>query len=469
MTRALLFVAASSVIGVLVLSAPVLAQSDERVELLVRAGTPLRVALDETVALKQVGQVVTGTLVEPVYAYDRMVLPVGARVVGHVASLENASKLTRLRACSGGNFSPQRHATLQFDSVAREGETVSLQALGLNGTAKVRRQVATDARPRRVEEPNAEGNVARVRQEVRQRVTESVNGAKQKASETIAAIKEPGKAERVKSMLVNQLPYHRQYLTKGTVYNAELQAPVSFGRVDPAVLAFAGTLPAPSSILRARLATSLDSATTARGSRLEAVVTEPVFSADHQLILPEGTRLSGAVTVAKPAGRLHRNGQLRFLFDKVETPQRETTTLLASLHSVDVSADDHIAVDEEGGARAEDSKTRFIAPALAVLALAGASVQHHHVFDEDDAGFTPGAVTTVGRSSSGSQSLGGFLGFGLVGATVARLSQPLGIAFAAVGVARTMYANVLGKGQDVRFVADTPIELQLAPGPTPAR
>jgi hypothetical protein len=220
--------------------------------------------------------------------------------------------------------------------------------------------------------------------------------------------------------------------------------------------------------LRARLATPLDSATTARGSRLDAVLTEPVFSADHQLILPEGTRLTGAVTAVKKARRLHRNGQLRFLFDQVQTPQRETATLLASLHSVDLSADDQVALDDEGGARVTNSKTRFIAPALAILALAGASEVHHHPLDEDDPGFGTGAVRTS-AGNPGSQSLGGFLGFGLIGAAAARLSHPLGLAFAAVGVAQTVYGHVLGKGRDVRFLADTPIELQLAPGPSPAK
>ncbi len=98
----------------------------------------------------------------------------------------------------------------------------------------------------------------------RQRANESIATAKQQVNETIAAIKEPGKAERLKWLLINELPYHRQYRRKGTVYDAELQAPVAFGRIEPVPSASAGTLPAPSSILRARLATTLDSATTTK-------------------------------------------------------------------------------------------------------------------------------------------------------------------------------------------------------------
>lgn len=447
-----LFTAALALFGTLIMNRPAVAQnSDARIDLVAPAGTPLRVALDHTVALKHVGQVVTGTVVEPLYAYDRLVLPVGTPVTGHVTELERPSRLTRLRAWSGGDFSPKRRAVLQFDSVTRDGEAVPLQALGRHAASNVRRFVAAGAGAEAADPPKTDGTAGRAGQEIKHKANESVAAAKQQVSATIAAIRNPGRMERLKSALINQLPYHRQYLSKGTVYDAELQAPLGFGRVEPVPSAPSGTLPAPSSLLRVRLATTLDSATSPRGSRFDAVVTDPVFSTDHRLILPEGTRLSGEVTVAKRAKWFRRNGQLRFLFESVQTPERETT-LLASLHSVDTSADDHIAVDEEGGARATNPKTRFIAPGLAALALAGAGDGHEHRLHGSD-------------GNPNSQSLGGFLGFSLIGAAVARLSQPLGLTFALVGVARTAYSSVVAKGRDVRFPADTPVEIQLAPGP----
>jgi hypothetical protein len=334
-----------------------------------------------------------------------------------------------------------------------------LQALGLNGTSNVRRHVAAGPRTQTTDAPNSEGTVAKAGQELKQKTRDSIAAAKQQVSEAIATIKEPGRTERLKLMLIDELPYHRQYLPKGTVYDAELQAPMPFGRVDPVPSAAAGTSPAPSSILRARLTTTLDSAASTRGSRVEAVVTEPVFSADHQLIMPEGTRLTGEVTNARPAKWFHRNGQLRFLFESVQMPQRETT-LLASLHSVDISADEHLAVDEEGGARATNSKTRFVAPALAVVALAGAGDGAEHPVSARH--------PNGGGGNPGAMSLGGLLGFNVIAAAIAPLSQPLGLALAVVGVARTTYANVVTKRHNVRFAADTPIELELAPGPSPS-
>jgi len=430
----------------------------DRVELLATTGTPLRIAIDETVALTNVDQTVHGTLVEPLYAYDRMVLPAGTPVTGHVASLENPSRFARWKAWASGDFSPHRRITIVFDAVVRDGQTIALNALGVNGIANVRRQTANDAPPTLADD-SPKGKTAQAKEEARRKLHESIASAKARANDALAMIKEPGKKERFKLLLLNQLPYHHQYLNKGTVYDARLQAAVSFGLVDGAVVAPNGTRPAPLSVLRARLTTPLDSATTKKGASLDAIVTQPVLSNDGELILPQGTRLTGEVTVAKPARRLHRNGQLRFLIENVALPEQESTPLLASLHSVDVSADDRIALDEEGGAAASDSKARFIAPSLAILAFRGGLERHDHLDPDGD-----GHMIHSGHP--GALGVGGFLGVGAIGAVMGPVWRPAGLALSAVGIVRTTYKNILGKGQEVRFAEDTPIELQLAPGPS---
>jgi len=432
----------------------------DRVELIATAGTPLRIAIDETTSLKSVGQMVHGTLVEPLYAYDRMVLPAGAHVSGHVASLDGPSPVARLKAWSSGDFSPNRRATIEFDAVDRDGHTIALSALGVNGIANVRREIATSAAAPG-DEDGPKGVTAHAKEEARRKIRESIASARARASEALSMIKGPGKMERFKLLLLNQLPYHPQYLTKGTVYDARLQTDVSFGTVDGAPVAATGTRPAPLSLLRARLAASLDSASTPKGTAFEAVVIQPVLSSDHELILPQGTRLTGEVTVARPARRLHRNGQLRFLIERVDLPEQPAAPLLASLHSIDASADDRISLDEEGGAAVGDSKTRFIAPALAVLAFRG-GLEHHDHLDPDGDGHI------IHEGHPGALGAGGFLGLGTLGAAIGPAWRPAGLALSAVGIVRTMYKNVFGKGQEVHFGEDTPIELQLAPGPSPA-
>jgi len=121
----------------------------------------------------------------------------------------------------------------------------------------------------------------------------------------------------------------------------------------------------PNSVLSARLTTLLDSARSVRGTPVSASVTVPVFSADHRLLLPEGTALTGEVTQARPARHFRRNGQLRFLILSVGTTV-ESAADLARLaarrrcHFVPISRDRQ----RGGGASMTNSKTRFVAPAL---------------------------------------------------------------------------------------------------------
>src|SRR2546427_13239386 len=80
---------------------------------------------------------------------------------------------------------------------------------------------------------------------------------------------------------------------------------------------------------------------------------------------------------------MHRNGQLRFLIERVRPPEHESKTLLASLYAVEAKQDDRLVVDDDGGATATNSKTRFIAPALALMSLHAAADQDHRRFDND--------------------------------------------------------------------------------------
>jgi hypothetical protein len=295
--------------------------------------------------------------------------------------------------------------------------------------------------------------------EATQHVKHTIAGAKQSGRDVLGEITQPGRTERLKQAVVERSPYQPLAISAGTGYQAELLAPIEFGRATADEPAAADQRPAPSSLLKARLVTPINSSTTPRGTPIRAIVTEPVFSADHRLIFPEGTTLEGEVTFATAARRFHRNGQLRFLFERVRPPRGEASTLLASLQSVQASADDHVAVDDEGGVSVTNSNTRFIAPALALLALRGSLDQHDHLDPDGD-----GHV--IHSSNPGAVSVGGFFGLGLLGIPLSHLAPPVGVTLSIMGAAKTMYTNVLGKGREVRFPADTLIQLQLAPGPS---
>jgi hypothetical protein len=105
----------------------------------------------------------------------------------------------------------------------------------------------------------------------------------------------------------------------------------------------------------------------------------------------------GEVTLATPSRHLHRNGQLRFLFERVQVPDQAATPLVGALYAVEASADDRVALDDEGGATVTNSNTRFIAPTLALLAL-HASIERdgHEYADPDGDGTMKGAGSGVG-------------------------------------------------------------------------
>lgn len=426
---------------------------DDRVALVVAAGRPLRVRLSERVKIEHVGQIVTATIADPVYAYDRVVIPAGAAVTGHIAKLGSPSRWTRARSIVRGDFTPEHTPLVQFDTLTlTDGRRLPISTAVETGRERITLSTTTAA-------AKNSGLVARGKERAAGQVKQAFAEAKQRVRDAVRSVKAPNKMQRIKEAAIAQLPYHPQYLPAGTLYEAELAAPVSFGEIQAAEPAPSGDEPSPQSVLTARLVTPLDSATTTKGTPIQAVLTEPVFSADRRLVLPEGTRLDGEVTFAKHAASMHRNGQLRFLIERVRAPERESKTLLASLYAVEARQDDRLVVDDEGGASATNSKTRFIAPALAVLSLHAAVDQDHRRFDNDADDNEP----IVGRANVGGRGVAGWFGLGVIGAGLGQISRPLAVALGVYGAARAMYSNVLGKGHEVVFPANTLIQVQLSP------
>jgi hypothetical protein len=433
---------------------------DPTVDLVLVAGRSMRVALDHRLAIHHVGQTVTGTLVEPVYVYDRIVLPVGCTLTGHIDSIENPSKKKRTIAYAGGDFSPHPQAILTFDSIKDlDGRTIPIVTTVKGGMLRAKPQTARNGKG------DADG------EEKTSHVQQAREAMSAQAHQALALLKDPGRKERLEAFAINELPYHPQYLDRGMVYDVQLVEPVDFGRVDPTPPAPRGTLPAPDSVLKAKFATTITSAKTERGAPIEAVLTQPVFSAQHQLILPEGTKLTGEVTQARQARLWHHNGQLRVLFESTQAPvqlasrapaQQESEPLRASLYSVDAAAGSGVTVDEEGGTTIANSKKRFIAPALSVLALRGSAHQEHEM--DIDPGETPHMVA---QGNPGAKAVGGMFGFSGIGAVVSQFYRPLAIGLSFYGASKTVYRNVIAKGSEVTFNADTPIQVRLAPGASP--
>src|SRR5579872_3540406 len=426
------------------------------IPLTVPAGVPLQVALEKSVTIKKSGVPVAGHLVEPVYVFDRVVIPAGSRILGRVSKVEAVPRMQRARAIVNGDFTPLRKAQVEFSTLLLpDGRRIALHTVVSPGSAKV---VHLTAGGKRKGTSRVGGAVSQAQQQARQRV-----------HDTLQQIKAPGKMQRLKqqlkTMATAELPYHRQSFAAGTHFTAELSSPLQLGvaRCPAQELAQLGAdIPAGSSV-HVRLLKGLSSATDRKGEPVQAVVSQPVFSPDHHLILPEGARLDGFLTQAQPARRLGRNGKLRFTFKKIEMPEGESRKIEASLQAADVAGGDHVQLDEEGGAHAVTPKTHFIAPAIDVV-LATSSLDGLDGHHRDIANGTRGPDTAGGAIRGGA-------GFGLAGTIVGLVahSRPVSSGFAFYGAAWSVYSHIVARGTDVTFPKNTPMEIAFGSHEAPAR
>lgn len=408
------------------------------IELRIPAGTPLRVALDERVRIKEPGRPVHAKIVETVYAFDQPVIPAGSVISGRVAQIDAVEKSKRVQAYLNGNLTPPHGYRLDFDSVTLpSGATRKLVTTVSPGTAEVVHLVASNSQKKKSIAARKAG--------------EAKLEAEAKVHDTIDEIKAPGKMHRLKQMILAQSPYRRQYLEPGTRFAAVLDEPLDFGtttRTQEQLSEF-GQVPAPDSLLHARLVEEVSSATATRGAPVTAVLTEPLYSADRHLLLPAESRIEGEVIQAKPAGKLHRNGDLRVIFTRIATPEGVVQPMQGSLEGVEADRAAGLKLDGEGGVHATDSKTRYLSTGLALLMAAAASrpdVEH---------GTTDAAGDPSVRAGAG------ISGYGFSGSliTLAARSQPVSIGFAAYGAGFSVYRNFLSRGKDVVFVKNTPIEI----------
>ena len=443
------------------------------VGLTISRGTPLRIAVDQKVRISQSGEVVHGRVVETVYAFDQQVIPAGSVATGHVKSIAPVSGLKRTMAYANGDFSPFHKYEVTFDTLTLpDGKQMPITTTVTPGTADVVHLVSN---PAKQAQKGAAGQATdRAKAEAKGKIAE----AKQQAHEGWQKLTAPGKMERLKEFAVAQSPYRRQYVQPGTRFVAELDAPLDFGTTTRTSeqLAVVGSEPVPDSTLKARLVAEVSSATATRGTPVTAVLTEPLYSPTHQLILPADSRLVGEVLQAKSARKLHRNGELRVIFERIETSeegvqalaqlqkaqgeqlqaaqsqagqsQAQAQAMIGNLEGVEVDRRAHMELDEEGGAHATDSKTRYLSTGLAVMLAAAASHTEVEHGTTETAG--PGVRTAAGGS-----------GFRLTGALLSLVakSTPVSAAIGAYGASTSIYANFLSRGHDVVLPKDTPLEI----------
>ena len=409
------------------------------IPLTVPAGTALKVALDQELRVKEIGQPVHGKLTEPVYAFDKLLIPAGAAVTGKITEIEGVSKKTRTMDAMNANFSPPRRVRIEFNELTLpDGRTLPLQTVVSPNSQGVLQFVPANQKEKTGLKNAGKNAASKKINEARQQLKQQWENAKKQ-------LHEPGKAHRLERLAVAQLPYHPQYLDAGTGFNADLQQPLDFGTEPVPIqkLAVVGAPPPSGSVVHARLVTPLNSATTQKGDAVDAVITQPLVVSD-QLYLPEGSHLKGSVLQVHPARRLGRNGQLRIVFHQVAPPNGLEQKVQASLEGVEVAKGEHLKLDEEGGAEVTAPRTRYLTTGLQV-ALAASSVSPEH--DRDLHG---------GGGDAGGGAANGASGFKVVGMLAGALahSRIVTSGFGFYGAAMSVYSHFLARGRDVVYPKD---------------
>jgi hypothetical protein len=404
----------------------------------VPSGTPIKVALDSEVRIREVGQSIHGKTTEPVYTFDKLLIPVGTPVNGRVSAIDAVPRKTRTLEAMDGNFSPVRAVHVQFDElVMADGRHISMQTVASPAPDGVLRFVPAN-------EKTAQTN------KIHDAATKKVSATRQQIRQQWAALQkqihEPGKVHKLKRLAIAQLPVHPQYIDVGTSFNADLQQPLDFGTesVKPEALTNVGAPPPSGSVVHARLLTPLNSSTSRKGDSVEALITEPLVASDH-LILPEGSVIRGSVMQVQPARRLARNGQLRILFHEVAPPNGLEQKVVTSLEGVAVAKGEHLKLDAEGGAQVTTPRTRYLTTGIQVM-LAAASAN-----PDGDRDLHGGGGGNVGGSAANGAS--GFRFVGMIVGVLAR-SRVVATGFGAYGAANSIYYHFLARGRDVVYTKD---------------
>lgn len=414
--------------------------SSQIVPLVLPAGTPLQVRVEKRIRVKGVGQQITGRLVQPLFVFDKEVIPAGSEVVGHVARLNPVTRQRRFKAVLNGDFTPLRTPEIQFDVLKLpDGKTMPIKT----SSASQWGAIAPSGKKMQASKQNSLIGTAYERMR-----TELFNARQ----EIVSEVNSQPKWDRLQQEAYSRLPYHPQFLPANTRLFAQLKEPLASGietvtERDMEQIA----VPAPDTIVTAHLLSTVGS-NSDTGSKVSAIVSEPLYSTDRRLILPEGTRLIGTIVQAKPARWFRRSGKLRLRFREMELPELMPTenrqlSVEATVARVDAVGKVRIKIDDEGFMKSMEPRTRFIAPAVQMFL--GVSML-------DETNNNP-------QSQSANRTLrtvAGVSGLGMVGSIAAQFSSEAATGIGFYGAAWSVFNHVVARGNNILLAPEMPIQIR---------
>ncbi len=295
-------------------------------------GTSLQVEIGRHYPVK-LGEPIEAHLMHPIFADGKLVVAQNTRLQGRVVALDPDTK-TRWHARLRGDFTPFHTVEVQFDKLELPSGTVPIAAVRAANGAPVLKLSAPGVSPK-------QSFIARRWSE-----------AKTNMHDRLAYFTAPGKGDRALQVLYHQLPYHPERIEANTAWSFELTSSLDIP-TDTAALPAPVPMPSGSSTseiwsVNATLSRDLTSASAKPGDPVEALVVEPVYDKDKQLVVPQGSKLVGKVAVARAARSFGRNGKLRFTFQQVQFPQGYNREVQGALAGAATEKTQNLSLDAEG-------------------------------------------------------------------------------------------------------------------------
>jgi hypothetical protein len=146
------------------------------------------------------------------------------------------------------------------------------------------------------------------------------------------------------------------------------------------------------------------------GDEIRAVVRRDVY-VDGRRLLREGTEVIGRVTLAKPAGRPLKGGQLHITFDRIRLEGSEQKIAAALKSASDFTRDEKVKADPEGTLKEGASGGNVVNNVIKAAALgqAGVTIALLGGLASSDGGGIPRGAAIGGLAGMGASMAAGVL------------------------------------------------------------
>ena len=365
---------------------------------------------------------------EPVYGPDRLLLPAGVKAEGVISATPAAERSTRVNAKLDGDFTPLRVPVIRVTQlVLPSGTALPVDAVGGMRNAET---ISLAAHPRPT---SLAGRIKAMAHAQIQQVHELIHN--------------PHKGDWAKQLLYRQLPYHPQTVWAGSQFDAVLREPLRIPVASasaPMPAASAVDLTSGTHAGAADERHQLRIGETRRPGQRCAYKAILQFAGTGHASCRDAAARAGATDASCALVRPQRTPALRFSFYRNAQGRQARQQIESSLSSIQGQKGQNVAMDSEGGTRAQPDKGRFMAPL--VLGVSSRDCRRWRQRRHRCSTASPAMALASPRASS----------LWWPPTAMPRLG------FAIFATAKSIYRRFIARGHEVSFPANTEMSIDLS-------